>query len=51
MSVGTALLKMCLEEFSKTQVTLGTSTTRMGFYERLGFVRSGNYLELCTESY
>ena len=42
---------MCLEEFSKTQVTLGTSMTTMGFYERLGFVRSGNYLELCTESY
>ena len=49
--IGTALLKMCLEEFFRTQITLGTATTSMGFYERLGFVRSGNYLELSTEAY
>jgi ribosomal protein S18 acetylase RimI-like enzyme len=49
--IGTELLKMCLREFSKTQITLGTSTSTMGFYERLGFVPSGNYLELSTEAY
>ena len=49
--IGTAFLRMCLEEFSKTQISPGTSASTMGFYERLGFVQSGNYLEFSTEAY
>lgn len=49
--VGSALLTRCLEEFAHTQITLGTATPTMPFYERLGFVRSANYLELPTEAY
>lgn len=49
--VGSALLTRCLEEFAHTQIILGTATPTMPFYERLGFVRSANYLELPTEAY
>lgn len=49
--IGSALLTRCLEEFGHTQITLGTATPTMPFYERLGFVRSTNYLELPTEAY
>lgn len=49
--IGSALLKRCLQEFGHTQITLGTATPTMPFYERLGFVRSTNYLELPTEAY
>lgn len=49
--IGSALLARCLQEFGHTQITLGTATPTMPFYERLGFVRSSNYLELSTEAY
>ena len=49
--IGTRLLERCLEDFGHTQITLGSATATMPFYERLGFVRSGNYLERATEGY
>ena len=49
--IGKRLVELCLEEFSHTQITLGTSTPTMGFYERLGFARSENYMEIATEAY
>jgi len=49
--IGSRLLARCLEEFAHTQVTLGTATATMPFYERFGFVRSENYLEVATEAY
>lgn len=49
--IGRALLSRCIQEFAHTQITLGTATPTMPFYERLGFVRSANYLELPTEAY
>lgn len=49
--IGSRLLARCLEEFAHTQVTLGTATATMPFYERFGFVRSVNYLEVATEAY
>lgn len=49
--IGTRLLERCLEDFGHTQITLGTATATMPFYERVGFVRSGNYLERATEAY
>lgn len=49
--IGSALLKRCIDEFSHTQITLSTATPTMPFYERHGFVRSANYLELSTEAY
>lgn len=51
LGIGTRLLERCLVDFAHTQVTLGTATATMPFYERLGFVRSGNYLERATEAY
>lgn len=51
LGIGTRLLERCLEDFGHTQITLGTATATMPFYERLGFTRSGNYLERATEAY
>jgi GNAT superfamily N-acetyltransferase len=49
--IGTMLVEMCLKEYSNTQITLGTSTKTMKFYENFGFCKSENYMELATEAY
>lgn len=49
LGIGTRLVERCLEDFGHTQITLGTATGTMPFYERMGFVRSGSYLERATE--
>jgi ribosomal protein S18 acetylase RimI-like enzyme len=49
--IGSVLLERCLKDFSHTQITLGTSSPNMDFYERFGFKRSHNYMELPTRAY
>jgi ribosomal protein S18 acetylase RimI-like enzyme len=49
--IGSELLERCLKDFSHTQITLGTSSPNMDFYERFGFKRSHNYMELPTMAY
>jgi ribosomal protein S18 acetylase RimI-like enzyme len=51
LGIGTMLLERCLKDFSQTQITLGTSSPNMNFYEKFGFARSQNYMELSTEAF
>ncbi len=50
-SIGKNLVKRCISEYSNTQITLGTATATMSFYEKLGFEKSENYMEMATEAY
>ena len=49
--IGTKLLERCLKDFAHTQITLGTSSTTMKFYENFGFTKSQNYMEVTTKAY
>jgi ribosomal protein S18 acetylase RimI-like enzyme len=49
--IGTKLLERCLKDFAHTQITLGTSSTTMKFYEKFGFTKSQNYMEVTTKAY
>lgn len=51
LGIGKSLVKMCINKYSNTQITLGTATPTMKFYEKLGFIRSVNYMEISTEAY
>jgi len=43
--IGKSLVEKCLKKFSKTQITLGTSSGNFRFYKKFGFKRNHNYLE------
>ncbi|MEN9353322.1 MAG: hypothetical protein RL318_647 [Fibrobacterota bacterium] len=51
IGIGKSLVKLCINKYSNTQITLGTATPTMKFYEKLGFIQSINYMEIATESY
>ena len=49
--IGKRLVERCLQEFPDTQFTLGTGSKNFAFYERFGFIGSGNYLEKASDAF
>lgn len=49
--IGKKLLKTCLNKYRHTQITLGTSSHNFRFYEKFGFRRSHNYLEIASKAF
>lgn len=49
--IGKAILTDCLEKYRHTQITLGTSSRNFQFYEKYGFRRSYNYLEIKSTAF
>ena len=49
--IGKRMVARCLEEFPDTQFTLGTGSKNFVFYERFGFINSGNYMEKASDAF
>jgi len=49
--IGKTLMTDCLNRYRHTQITLGTTSKNFRFYEKFGFRRSRNYLEVMSKAF